>query len=111
MSGASFEYNQYHIHAIAEEIEGRLLEQGKPIKDDSPWMRQYYRDHPEEAFHYIYPVEVQEKIVEAVMLLRMAYVYAHRLDRLFSGDDGNENFLARLEKELSSLPEPPPIVR
>ena len=40
---------------------------------------------------------------EAVKALKIAQVYAQRVDWLFSGDDGEESFLSRLEEELKKL--------
>jgi hypothetical protein len=34
----------------------------------------------------------------------MAQVYAHRVDWLLSGDDGEESFLRRLAEDLKNLP-------
>ena len=38
---------------------------------------------------------------EAVKALEIAYIYAQRVDRLLSGDDGDESFLRRLKEELN----------
>lgn len=46
--------------------------------------------------HYKYPDEVIDKLKEAVKVLRMAEIYAHRIDWVLSGDDGEETFLRRL---------------
>lgn len=40
---------------------------------------------------------------EAVKALRVAQVYAQRVDWLLSGDDGEESFLRRLEEELKKI--------
>jgi hypothetical protein len=36
-------------------------------------------------------------------VLRVAAVYAQRIDWLLSGDDGEESFLKRLKEELGQL--------
>jgi hypothetical protein len=54
-------------------------------------------------FHYKYPDEVIEKMKEAVKALKIAQIYAQRVDWLLSGDDGEESFLKRLEEELNEL--------
>ena len=38
---------------------------------------------------------------EAVKALEIAHIYAQRVDRLLSGDDGDESFLRRLKEELN----------
>ena len=37
---------------------------------------------------------------EGIHHLKIAYIYAQRIDWLLSGDDGEETFLERLQKEL-----------
>jgi hypothetical protein len=40
---------------------------------------------------------------EGIEALKRAQIYAHRIDWLLSGDDGEESFLRRLEEELNEL--------
>ena len=40
---------------------------------------------------------------EAIKALKIAQVYAQRVDWLLSGDDGEESFLSRLDDELKKL--------
>ena len=104
MSGGHFEYDQYKIRTIAETIESELLRQGKPKSKDELWSGdEYYEKYPEENFHYTYPKEVQEKFKEGVRLLKLAEVYAQRIDWLLSDDDGEESFLRRLKEDLSKI--------
>jgi hypothetical protein len=107
MSGGAFEYNQYKIGYIADQIEETVIKNGvektpEEIKDD--WHNdEWYEKYPEDKFHYKYPDEVIEKMKEAVKALKIAQVYAQRVDWLLSGDDGEESFLSRLEDELKKL--------
>jgi hypothetical protein len=39
----------------------------------------------------------------AVYVLRMAYIYAQRIDWMLSGDDGEESLAERLAEELDEL--------
>ena len=80
MSGGEFDYNQYHISRIAEEVE------------------ELVKKNP-----YNYSPEVIEKFKEGVVILKKAYIYAQRIDWLVSGDDGEDSFLERLEGELGEL--------
>lgn len=50
-----------------------------------------------------YPPEVIERFKEAERVLRMAYVYAQRVDWLLSGDDGEDSFLGRLSADLRKI--------
>jgi len=107
MSGGFFDYNQHKIFDIAESIQSVIDKNGvlmtnSELKDAfvSPEMIETY---PELAYHYYYPPEVIEKFKEGVELLRKAHVYAHRIDWLLSGDDGEETFLKRLNTELKEF--------
>jgi Ran GTPase-activating protein (RanGAP) involved in mRNA processing and transport len=89
MSGGYFEYSNFHLNTIAEEIK-ELIENNNNTELDS-WGSPIGRN---------YSKEVIEKFKEAVKILQFASIYAYRIDYLVSGDDGEESFLKRLEKEL-----------
>ena len=76
MSGGAFEYEQYRIDDIADEIDSVIK------KDD-------------------YPDDVIIEFKKAVKLLRKSSIYAQRIDWLLSGDDGVESFHRRLKEELA----------
>jgi hypothetical protein len=99
MSGGRFDYAQYRIQQIADDIERELERQGQSIEIES-WEREYY---PNGKFHETYSPEVQKHFKDAIDTLKKAYIYAHRIDYFLSGDDGEESFLMRLEKELNNL--------
>ena len=107
MRGGAFDYNQYKIGYIADQIEETVVKNGvektpEEIKND--WHNdEWYEKYPEDKFHYKYPDEVIEKMKEAVKALKIAQVYAQRVDWLLSGDDGEESFLSRLEEDLKKL--------
>ena len=96
MSGGYFDYNQYRINDIADRIERELNRQGK----EKPKDELYFDD---EYYYYTYPEIVQEKMREAVKQLKIAAVYAQRVDWLLSGDDGEESFIKRLSDDLNNL--------
>ena len=91
MSGGRFQYDQYRIREIADEIQRYLDNQGKGI--GSVW----------EGTYPIYSDAVQEELRNAIKHLQIAYIYAHRADWLLSGDDGEENFLERLKEDLDVI--------
>jgi hypothetical protein len=107
MSGGAFEYQQYNIGRIADQIEQTIIKNGvkktpEEIKDD--WHNdEWYEKYPEDKFHYKYPDEVIEKMKEAVKALKIAQEYAQRVDWLLSGDDGEESFLSRLDENLKKI--------
>jgi len=111
MSGGAFDYSQYHIRQIADSIEQEIINNGREktdseLKEESSWREKWwYEKYPEDLKHYEYPAEVIEEFKNAVRALRIAEVYAQRVDWLLSGDDGEESFLTRLKSDLGKLNE------
>lgn len=81
MSGGHFDYNQYRIGYIADSIE-QLIRNNKTDE-------------------YPYSDEIIAKFKEGIKALRIAEVYAQRIDWLVSGDDGDESFMKRLAEDLA----------
>jgi hypothetical protein len=109
MSGGAFDYKQYNISMIADEVEQIILNNGRPktqeeLRDES-WGRDnsWYEKYPEDLNHYAYPEDVIEEFKKGLDILRKAHVYAQRIDWLISGDDGEESFRERLKEELDQL--------
>lgn len=105
MSGGRFDYNQHKIGYIADDIEKVIKKNGREktkeeLKEEGWRDPDWYKKYPEDLYHYKYPDEVIEKFKEAVKCLRMAEIYAHRIDYLLSSDDSEESFLQRLEEDL-----------
>jgi hypothetical protein len=107
MSGGAFDYNQYKIGYIADQIDEVIVKNGlekTPEELKNNWIDpEWYKKYPEDLFHYKYPDEVIEKMKEAVKALKIAQEYAQRVDWLLSGDDGEESFLSRLEENLKQI--------
>jgi hypothetical protein len=94
MSGGRFDYDQYKIGQIADTIEAILENQGKEKKQE------YYDEcntYPE------YSKGIQDRLRDAVKALRIAEIYAQRVDWFLSGDDGEENFIIRLCQDLEKF--------
>jgi hypothetical protein len=89
MSGGTFGYFQHNIRDIYEKIESHLEVQGKETE--------FGGEYP------IYEQQVLKHLQDAIECLKKAYVYAHRVDWFLAGDDGNENFIKRLNEELNEL--------
>jgi len=89
MSGGHFEYQQYRIEDIAAEIEELIKSNNDERKDEFGYTRGRN-----------YPPEIIEKFKEAQHTLRQAAEMAQRVDWLVSGDDGEESFLRRWQKEV-----------
>ena len=89
MSGGHFNYDQYKIGYIADSIEQLVIDNDSKETDEwgNPKGRGYSKD-------------TIEAFKEAIFFLRTAQVYAHRIDWLVSGDDSEESFHNRLDKDL-----------
>jgi len=82
MSGGHFDYKQFELQKLADEIEQLALENAT-----QDW------DEP-------YSPETIAEFNEAVRLLRRAYIYVQRIDWLVSCDDNEAAFNKRLHAQL-----------
>lgn len=80
MTGGHFDYDQNRISNIVVQIEDLI-----------------YNDSGS------YKPETIERFKQAVIALKIAYVFAQRIDWLVSGDDGEEDFHKRLLKDLNEI--------
>lgn len=87
MSGGYFEYQQYHIQDIIDKLEETKVKIG----------------NDEEYHQYDRKEELLQEISNGIDYLNLAQIYTQRLDWLFSGDDGEDNFFERLEEELEKF--------
>jgi len=83
MSGGHFNYKQYEIEHIADQVEQMII------------------DNESEGYHFTEDTMVEFK--KALVIIRQAQVYAQRIDWLVSGDDGEDSFLSRLKTDLEKL--------
>ena len=108
MSGGYWEYKQYELTDVIEDLKSLIEKSGK-AKTKEEIKAEFWRDpdwyerDPIENFHYKYPDEVIQEFKNAVDMISKAQVYMHRIDWLLSGDDGDESFIERLNKELKKL--------
>lgn len=104
MSGGKFDHTQYHIETIADTIQSYLDKQGteKP-KDDSWHDKEWYIKYPEDKFYGSYSGKTQQHFRDAIHHLRLAKIYAQRIDWFLSGDDGEDTFHERLSEELKKF--------
>lgn len=100
MSGGHFDYKQYDLEYIADAIETIIAKSGKTKMPED----MYSWDEEGSLYPTYSPKEIQ-KFQEAVVAIRIARVYAHRVDWLVSGDDGEESFFTRLEEDLKEVRE------
>lgn len=92
MSGGHFDYKQYVLHDIADQIQNVI--DNNDITGKNEWG---------ERIGNGYPPKVIEKFSDAILALKIAGVYAHRIDYLLSCDDGENTFLQRLADDLEAL--------
>ena len=105
MSGGAFEYQQYHIEEIADSIEQEIIEAGREIPKEI-WAKNHWHGSSFDDSDRTYPTYERKTIdimKRAVYVLRMAYIYAKRVDWMLSGDDGEDTLVERLQEELQAL--------
>ena len=105
MSGGAFDYRQRYIEDIADEIEQEIIEAGREIPQEI-WAKNHWYASSFDDSDRTYPTYERKTIdimKRAVYVLRMAYIYAKRIDWMLSGDDSEESWVKRLEEDLKDL--------
>lgn len=92
MSGGYFDYWQYHINRIADDVEQVI--RNNDSKELNEWG---------DTIGCNYSAEVIAEFERGLRVLREAAIYAQRFDWLLCGDDGEDSFLKRLAQELEEL--------
>ena len=87
MSGGAFNYAQFQLMQMADDIEQHIIINN--VTDE-------WGNRPD------YSEETLEQFRIAVAKLREAYVYVQRIDYLLCGDDGEDTFHKRLKKDLEA---------
>lgn len=104
MSGGYFEYKQFQVSELTEEMEEVLkkcdIEPDKIDEtddryrcDESGSLKEYVEDIP----------RFKTEVEKAIYHLKMAHLYTQRIDWYLSGDDGENSFYERLAEELKKL--------
>jgi hypothetical protein len=89
MSGGHFNYEQYKISQIADDID-------QLVRDNNNQERNEWGDTKGNNFS----AETIAEFKKGIEILKQAYVYAQRIDWLISGDDGEDMFHERLKHDL-----------
>lgn len=100
MSGGHFDYAQHRIGDIANSIQEEIDRSGKLITEEE---RIFFFSWDDDTHHYEYPKDIVLEFKQGVHLLRMAEIYAQRIDWLLSGDDGVDSFRNRLKEDLEKI--------
>ena len=80
----------WRIKEIQEEIEEALKE--------------IHSEHNREDGLYVAPKFrriIKQRLIEAVEILEMAYIYANNIQKLVDGDNGDDSFLKTLVEDLN----------
>ena len=92
MSGGHFNYKQHVLLDMADDIGSQILTNDSTEKNE--WG---------DNIGNRYSPETIKEFEKAMIILKMAYVYAQRIDWLLSGDDGEDSFHIRLQAQLKEL--------
>ena len=114
MSGGAFDYAQDRIADIYTEIEDEIY--GHSLDDEfdvnryieDRWLEDSEKEYVRKHHHTMpnrseYSKKTIKEFKKGIKILKMAEIYAQRIDWLLSGDDGEENFHERLKEELEQL--------
>jgi len=92
MSGGHFQYKQYEIGNIADQVEQMIIDNESEELDEWGNTKGYY-----------FTEDTMAEFKKALVIIRQAQVYAQRIDWLVSGDDGEDSFQSRLKTDLERL--------
>jgi len=92
MSGGHFNYKQHNLLDMVDDIRFAILM--NESKEKNEWGHNIGNR---------YNPETIAEFEKAVKVLKLAYVYAQRIDWLLSGDDGEDSFHKRLQAQLREL--------
>lgn len=88
MSGGHFDYSQFKLDDMAEEIASLVPTNSVP--DENGYIRGYSGD-------------TLSRFYEAVWLLKLAGIYIHYIDYLICGDIDEDAFPERLKEDITEL--------
>lgn len=113
MSGGHFDYNQWRISEIADQLEDYIYGHSIDEEDIEEYIENHWLDDEEKEYvlkhkhtipnRYNFNKQTIKEFKKGLSILRKAYIYAQRIDWLLSADDGEENFHSRLKSELDNL--------
>lgn len=104
MSGGTFDYKQYILEQIADEIEERINRNGKLKYKKDLWMsKAFYENYPEEKYYEKYSDEAISELKAIIASLRVCKGFVDAADRLFASDDGEEIFHNKLKEMAKNV--------
>ena len=90
MSGGFFDFRQYDIQRIVEELSQVISTNNDESYDEWGCIKGRF-----------FEKKTVKELEKGLELLKNAYIYAHRIDYLLCGDDGEATFHKRLKEDLS----------
>ena len=104
MSGGAFDYAQFRLQQIYESIKDEIDNNNvKPCPNaDNSW-DEYANKQFHENGDKRWKDETINTFKTGLKYIRLAYIYAQRIDWLLSGDDGEDNFHKRLIDDLHNF--------
>lgn len=113
MSGGHFDYNQWRISEIADQLEDYIYGHSIDEEDIEDYIEDHWLEEEEKEYirknkhtipnRYEFSKKTIKEFKKGLSILRKAYVYAQRIDWLLSADDGEDSFHSRLKEELDNL--------
>ena len=106
MSGGSMDYVFVKIREAARHIQNELANAELRRKSGRFFdVSEYYQKQNHDVGYLKSPEAltdaVVKRLIDALMCVRQAAIYAERVEWLTSGDDGYESFCLRLDEELA----------
>ena len=108
MSGGHFDYYQWQINDIADNIEDYIY--GHSLEDIGYYIQDNEIENEEKDYiiknkHTLpnrleFSEETIEEFKKGLDIIRKAYIYAQRIDWLLAGDDDEKSFHERLKEDF-----------
>lgn len=107
MSGGALDYVFGRIETAAEDVEQYIARIERGEEDEYFKPHEYYMKHNPDRKEFADGKRLKEAVLsrlrDAAKALRVAAVYAVRVEWLMSADDGWESFIMRTDEELEQL--------
>lgn len=104
MSGGAFDYAQFHLQQIYEHIKDEVDNNNvAPCPDNGNSWEEAINKKFHENGDKRWKDETINTFKTGLKYLRLAYIYAQRIDWLLSDDDGEETFHKRLKEDLQNF--------
>lgn len=89
MSGGRYSIKPYMFDEIIEDIDYAIKDSDEHKGQETSFL----------DFHYDISDEAKEELLKGEEIIKLAKIYINRIDYLLDGDDGNDNFIKRLEED------------